>query len=189
MRTVNIYNRICQTAIALCTVTMGIVLNSSPASSSEKVIFTYGGFAQSIPLEELQDFADTGKVTPAVNTLLQQVEQNPLVMRWILRQEFPADTKLISDLFNTAPGEYVLSQTGNVVSTKTERANVQALRGALLASAGDNNLVSLIELFANYPTQDVYVNCKMLARLRGDFHQFLSETSQYIKTPLSSPQN
>ena len=81
------------------------------------------------------------------------------------------------------------SQTGNVVNSKTEVANVTALRGALVASASDNNLVSLLELLENYPTPDVYVNGKILSRLRGDFHQFVEGTSQYIKIPLNLPQN
>ena len=91
-------------------------------------------------------------------------------MRWILRQEFPANTKIISDLLNTTPGEYILSQTGNIVGSKAERANVKALRGALVKSASDNNLVSLMELLTNYPTEDVYVNGKILAQMRGNLN-------------------
>jgi hypothetical protein len=170
-------------AIALITAGMAIALAPNQASSSEKIIFTYGGLTQSIPLEELQDFTDTGEVSPSLDTLLSHGKQNPFFIRWILRQEFPADNKLIANLLNTVPGEYILSQTGTVVSSKAERANVKALRGALVASAKDNNLVSLIELLENYPTKDVYVNGKILARLRGNLDQFIEETSQYIKIP------
>lgn len=170
-------------AIALVSAGIAIALTPNQAFGSEKIIFTYDAFTQSIPLEELQDFADTGEVSPSLDTLLSHGKQNPFFIRWILRQEFPADNKLIANLLNTAPGEYVLSQTGAVVSSKAERANVKALRGALLASAKDNNLVSLIELLENYPTKDVYVNGKILARLRGNLDQFIEETSQYIKIP------
>jgi hypothetical protein len=178
-----------QTASAFISVGMAISLTPNQASSSETVIFTSSGLTQSISLGELQDFADTGEVSPALNTILKYGKQNPFVIRWILKQEFPANNKLISDLLNTAPGEYILSQTGNVVSSRTEVANVTALRGALIASASDNNLVSLLELLENYPTPDVYVNGKILARLRGDLHQFVEGTSQYIKIPLNLPQN
>lgn len=176
-----------QTAIALIGAGMVISLTPSRASSAEKVIFTYGGLTQSIPLEELQDFADTGKVSPALNTVLKHEQQNPFVMRWILNQNFPANNKLISDLLNTVPGEYVLSQTGSVVSSNTEKADVTALRGTLITSASDNQLVSLIELLENYPTQDVYLNGKILARLWGDLNHFVEGTSQYINIPLNPP--
>ncbi|NJK57974.1 MAG: alpha/beta hydrolase [Pleurocapsa sp. SU_5_0] len=174
-----------QVAIAFIGAGALIFLTPSRVLSSEKVIFTDGGLSQSISLEELQDFADTGKVSPALNTLLKHGKQNPFVMRRILRQEFPANNKLISDLLNTIPGEYVLSQTGNVVSSKTEVANVTALRGALVTSASDNNLISLIELLENYPTPEVYVNGKILAKLRTNFVHFVEGSSQYINIPLS----
>jgi Alpha/beta hydrolase of unknown function (DUF1400) len=177
-----------QTAIAFISAGIAISLTPSRASSSETVIFTYGGLTQSIPIGELQDFADTGEVSPALDTLLKHGKQNPFVIRWILKQEFPANNKLIADLLNTASGEYILSQTENVVSSKTERANVTALRGALIASASDNNLVSLLELLENYPTQDVYVNGKILARLQENFAQFVEGTSQYIKIPWNMPE-
>jgi hypothetical protein len=183
MKEATVPRRFRRTVITLIGAGMAIALTPNQASSSEKIIFTYGGLTQSIPLEELQDFADTGKVSPSVDTLLSHGKQNPFFIRWILRQEFPADNKLISNLLNTAPGEYILSQTVTVVSSKAERANVKALRGALVASAKDNNLVSLIELLENYPTKDVYVNGKILARLRGNLDQFIEETSQYIKIP------
>ena len=176
-------------AIALCGASLAMSLSPSLVNAAEEVIFTHGGFTQSIPLEELQTFADTGEVSSSLNTLLDHGNQNPFVMRWILRQEFPANTKLISNLFNTAPGEYVLSQTGNVVSAKSERANVEALRGALIASTSDNDLVSLIELLENYPTKDVYVNGKILAKLRGNFSQFVEETSQYLEISSNLPLN
>lgn len=168
-----------QVAIAFISAGALIFLTPSRASSSEKVIFTDGGLSQSVSLEELQDFADTGKVSPALNTLLKHGEQNPFIIRRILRQEFPANNRLISDLLNTIPGEYVLSQTGNIVSSKTEIANVTALRGALVTSASDNNLISLIELLENYPTQEVYVNGKILTNLRENFVHFVESSSQY----------
>ena len=176
-------------AIASFTAGIAIFLSPKQALSSERIVFTYGGFTQSVSLEELQNFADTGETSNSVETLLDYGDQNPFLMRWILRQEFPANTKIVSDLLNTPPGEYVLSQTSNVVGSRAERANVTALRGALVKSASDNNLVSLMELLDNYPTEEVYVNGKILAQMRGNLNQFVEETSRYIKIPLNLAQN
>lgn len=184
----NVCQRTWRMVIASFTVGMTIFLCPKQASCSERIIFTYGGFTQSVSLAELQDFADTGEVSSSLESLLDRSNQNPFLMRWILRQEFPANTKIVSDLLNTPPGEYVLSQTGNVVGSKAERANVTALRGALVRSASDNNLVSLMELLDNYPTNEVYVNGKILAQMRGNLSQFVEETSRYIKIPFNLPQ-
>ncbi|MEO1692398.1 MAG: alpha/beta hydrolase [Cyanobacteria bacterium J06631_6] len=172
-------------AIALCSAGMVVALHPSQAVASERIIFTYGGLTQAVSLEELETFAATGETSPALKTVLKSSRQNPFLIRWILKQEFPANTKFIADLLNTAPGEYVLSQTGNAIGTKTEAANVKALRGALVASASDNNLVSLMEILENYPTQDVYVNGKILIKLRQNVSQLVKETSQYLKIPSS----
>ena len=173
------------TGIAAIVTGLAISLSTNRVAASEEIIFTYGGASQSIALSELQDFAETGAISPSLDFLLNFGKQNPFLMRWILRQEFPANTKLIYDLLNTAPGEYVLSQTSSVVSSKSERANVKALRGALVTSASNDNVISLIELLENYPTQQVYVDGKILVKVRRNLSQFIEETNKYITIPVS----
>ena len=172
-----------ETGIAILVASVTITLGSNRVLASEEVIFTYGGATQSVPIEELQAFAETGETSSSVDFLLSQANQNPFLMRWILKQEFSADTKLVSDLLNTMPGEYVLSQTGNVVGSKSQRANVTALRGSLIRSASDNGLVSLIELLENYPTRQVYVNGKILVKIRENLDRLIEDTSKYIEIP------
>lgn len=174
-----------KTGIAVLVAGMAMCLSPDRAGASEEIVFTYGGASQSVSLAELEEFADTGETSAALDFLLKFGKQNPFLMRWILKQEFPADTKLIYNLLNTAPGEYALSQTSNIVGTKSERANVVALRGALVASANDDNIISLIELLENYPTEKVYVNGKILAKVRKDLAQFIEETNKYVQIPVS----
>ena len=172
-----------ETGIAVLVAGATITLGSNRVLASEEVIFTYGGATQSVAIEELQTFVETGETSSSIKFLLSLSNRSPSLMRWILKQKFPADTKLVSDLLNTAPGEYVLSQTGNVVGSKSQRANVTALRGSLIRSASDDGLVSLIELLEHYPTKQVYVNGKMLARVQNNINQFVEETEKYIKIP------
>ena len=172
-----------ETGIAVLVASVTITLGSNRVLASEEVIFTYGGATQSVPIEELQTFVETGETSSSIKFLLSLSNRSPSLMRRILKQKFPADTKLVSDLLNTAPGEYVLSQTGNVVGAKSQRANVTALRGSLIRSASDDGLVSLIELLEHYPTKQVYVNGKILARVQNNINQFVEETEKYIKIP------
>lgn len=174
-----------ETAILVFVATVAISLTSKQVLASEEIIFKYGAATQSVSLEELQTFATTGETSSSLNFLLEFGQQNPSIIRWILRQQFPADTKLIYDLLNTAPGEYVLTQSSNVVGTKSERANIQALRGALVTSASNDNVVSLLELLENYPTEQVYVDGKILAKASRNLNHFIDETNKYIKIPLS----
>ena len=181
----NIFKWFRGTGIVVFVASMAIAINPKQASAAEEIIFTYGAATQSVSLEELQTFADSGEMSPSLDFLLKFGQQNPQMIQWVLSQQFPADTKLIYDLLNTAPGEYVLTQTSNVVGTKAERANVKALRGALVASASDDRVISLIELLEKYPTKKVYVNGKLLAQVSRDLASFIEETNKYIKIPLS----
>ena len=174
-----------KTGIAMLIVGLAVSLKPNRAFAAEEIIFTYGGVTESVSLEELRNFAEKGEISPSLNFLLNSSQQNPLVMRSILKQEFPANTKLIYELFNTAPGEYLLSQTSNVVGSKSERADVAALRGALIASASNDNEVSLIELLENYPAQQVYINGKTLIKVRRNLGEFIQETDRYVETLLS----
>ena len=153
--------------------------------AAEKITFEYGAAAQSVSWEELEAFANTGEISASLNTLFEVSEQNPATIRWILTQQFPAEERIIYDLFNTAPGEYILTQTSNVVNSRSERANVKALRGALIISASDDNKVSLLELLRNYPTRQVYVNGKLLGKARQNLRNFVDEAGKYIKLPLN----
>ncbi len=174
-----------ETGIAILVASATISLGANRVSASQEVIFTYGGATQSVAIEELQTFVETGETSSSIDFLLSLSNQKPSLMRLILKQKLPADTKRVSDLLNTAPGEYVLSQTGNVVGSRSQRANVTALRGSLIKSASDDGLVSLIEILEHYPTKQVYVNGKMLARVQNNINQFVNKTEKYIKIPAS----
>ena len=162
-----------------------IALGSNRVLASEEVIFTYGGATQSVAIEELQTFVETGETSSSINFLLSVSNQKPSLMRQILKHELPANFELVSYLLNTVPGEYVLSQTGNVVGSKSQRANVTALRGSLIRSANDDGLVSLIEVLEHYPTEQVYVNGKTLTKVLNNINQFVNKTEKYIKIPAS----
>lgn len=181
----NILSWFLETGIVLFTT--GMIISSSPrlVMASEEIVFKYGGVTETVPLSELQNFARTGETSPSIDFLLGIGKQNPQGARQVLKQQFPADTRLVYNLLNTAPGEYVLSRTDNFVGTKSERANVKALRGAIIKSASDDNLISLIELLEDYPTKKVYVNSRALIKAQRNLVSFIKETSKYIRIPLN----
>ncbi|BAZ44124.1 salt-induced periplasmic protein [Chondrocystis sp. NIES-4102] len=185
----NIERRFWEAGISTLVASLVMGIDTQKVMSAEKVIVNYGVISQSVELEELKTFAETGEASGGINFLLKASNQNPYAIRWILTQQFPANNTLIYDLLNTAPGEYVLSQTSQVVNSKSERANVKALRGAIVASTSDDNLVSLLELLENYPTKEVYINSKVLAKANRNLSQFIQQINRYIKIPFDLLKN
>ncbi len=146
------------------------VMNVPMAVAAEEVIFYYGVASQSVSVKELENFAREGKKSPSLKFLFAFSRQNPQLVRHFLNQEFPMEAIWLANLLNSTPGTFALKETGKIIHPKSKSANVQALRGALIQSASDDNRVSLLEFLQNYPTQQVYVDGKVFAKPFKLFH-------------------
>lgn len=169
--------------LVLFVASLVIAISSHRVAAAEKITFRYGIATHSVSYADLETFAKTGKMSPSLKFLFKFSEQDPRVVRWILTQQFPADVKIISDVLNSAPGEYILDRTTSAVATRSDRANAKALRGALITSASDDRRISLLEVLDNYPTHQVYVDGKLLSQMRRNFLNFVVEAEKYIKIP------
>ena len=134
------------------------IMDTPIAVAAEEVIFYYGVASQSVSVEELEKFAFLDKKSPALKFLFDFSQQNPQMARYVLNQEIPVEVTLLANVLNSTPGTFFLTETGKVIHPKSKSANVEALRGALIQSASDDNRISLLEFLQNYPTQQVYVD-------------------------------
>ncbi|PSB03829.1 alpha/beta hydrolase [Merismopedia glauca] len=142
-----------------------VCLYSSSAIAAEKVVLTYGILRQSVPVEDLTTFAETGEMSSGLNFLFKATKQNPERVREVLTEPVDVNVVTLSRALNNPMGELILDRIGEVVRTPDDRANRQALRAALVESASSDNRVSLIEVMQNYPTSEIVVEGKGLARV------------------------
>jgi hypothetical protein len=166
-----------------------ILFSTHRVKAAEEVIFSHGAVTQTVTIEELEDFANKGKIAPSLKILFKFSDREPKMMRGLLTQKFTADTTLVAKLLNSKSGEYVLSQTSRVIGTRSERANVGALRGALVTSIDDDRQASLLEILQNYPTRQVYVDGKMLGTAARNIDNLITEAEKYIEVPLTLVQD
>lgn len=134
-------------------------------AASKQIVLTFGPFRGSISIRELESFAETGQLSSALSFYLKQAKVKPEDFREVLTQEVNASVKLLDRTLNSLLGEYLLFQVGQVIHTRSGRANIQALRSALVLSAIGDNRISLLEFLQKYPNQQVYVNGMRLARV------------------------
>jgi hypothetical protein len=185
----NIFSRSSNIAI-YWSIAIAVVFSSvQRVTAAEEIIFSSGAATQSVAIEELEEFAATGKIAPSLKFLFKVSDRDPKTMRQLLTQSFPADTALVAKLLNSESGEYVLSQTSRVIGTKSDRANIQALRGALITSVSNDRQASLLEILQNYPTQKVYVDGRMLGSAAKNINSLISEAEKYIEMPLTLVQD
>ena len=164
----------------------GLVMTfpSLKVNAAEEIILTYGPLAQSVAVKDLSTFAQTGEMSASIRFLIDIANQNPEDVRQVLNQELGVGIVFLSDILNTLPGEYGLFEIGQVVHTKSRRANIQSLRGALVISAVDNK-ISLLEFLQNFPTQQMYFDGYKLSQRANTVISFVNRVGKNLEVPLA----
>ena len=65
-------------------------------------------------------------------------------------------------ILNSPVGDVALDRLSRTIQTPVNTSNRQALRAALILSASTGNRLSLLEVFQNYPTRQLYVDGREL---------------------------
>ena len=136
-----------------------------PSQAADLVIIKYKIFRQSISVPDLRTFADTGELTPELEANLRTKPKKTEELRKTLSYKISADPVILSKVLNSLPGEILLDYMGEIVHTPSDRANREALRGALILSALGDNQIQLIEVLENYGPPEVHLEAERLIEL------------------------
>ena len=147
-------------------------LLSLPSAAAENVLLRYRGFGRTVPVAELAELAETGEPPRRLAALLRTAGQDPADLRRILTAEAGATPIALDRTLNSLTGEWVLDQLGTAIYPPSGQASRQALRSALVASAQDDNRVTLLEVLENYPGNQVVVNGNRLEEAYRQFQAF-----------------
>ncbi|MBW4428113.1 MAG: alpha/beta hydrolase [Nostoc desertorum CM1-VF14] len=139
-----------------------LLLLSTPAFAAERVVLNYGIFRESLSVEELSTFAETGELSRSLRVNFALARQDPKVIRQYLTEPVKVNLVFLDRVLNTPIGNVILDQISQVIYTPSRRADRQALRSALVLSASQDGQVSVIEIIENYPTNEVEVDGKRL---------------------------
>lgn len=159
--------------------TVNAFIYSNSAIAADRVIFKYGIFRESVSVDELTTFAETGKASSQLNFFFNQARQEPQEVRNILTREVNASPVVLDRTLNNRIGEFLLDRISRSIHTPSNQANRQALRSSLVLSANKDNKVSLIEIIQNYPTTEVEVEGERLVQTYDQI-SFLAERLQRV---------
>jgi hypothetical protein len=135
----------------------GILFYSNAATAAEKVVLKYSVIRMTLPVSELEIFAETGKMSPALEMLLGKAKKDPETVRRSLTRPIKVSHRFLEGTLNSQVGEIVLDEVGQVIRTPSGNENRGALRSALLLSASNDNQITLLEAMKNYPNTEVHV--------------------------------
>lgn len=158
-------------------ISSGTLLACYPAMAANLIVFRYGSFSETFSVQELRDFAQTGKQSSTISYYLQRTNQQPEAVRNSLNREIPVKVTTLDRVLNSPVGDVVLDRISRTIQTPVNESNRQALRAALVLSASGDNRLSLIEVFQNYPTQELYVDGRELIST----YTQISELAQRIR--------
>jgi hypothetical protein len=145
----------------------GIIFYSSAATAAEKVVLKYSAIRMTLPVSELAIFAETGKMSPALEMLLGKANKNPETVRRSLIRPVKVSPKFLDQALNSKVGEIILDEVGQVIRTPSGNENREALRSALLLSASNDNEITLLETMQNYPNPEINVEGDRLVEVYG----------------------
>ncbi|MBW4512227.1 MAG: alpha/beta hydrolase [Scytonematopsis contorta HA4267-MV1] len=165
--------------------TASTLFYTNAALAAERVVFTYGIFQQSLSVDELVTFAQTGETSSSIRYYLNQTRQDPQSIRNTLTRELSVTPVTLDRTLNSRIGQYLLDQISYSIRTRSNQANRQALRSALIISASKDNQVSLIEVIQNYPTSDVIVEGDRIVRTYNQLSIIADDLEKIFGIPAS----
>ncbi|AKE65166.1 hypothetical protein NIES3806_31360 [Microcystis aeruginosa NIES-3806] len=144
-------------------------------SAAESAIIKYHIFQGSVSVSELKQLSETGELAPALASQLKMANQKPEEFRKILNRRVAVDAVFLSKFLNSFFGESLLDYAAEIVHTPNRAASRQALRGALVTSALNDNEIQVIEVLDNYPTSEVHVDGNRLLDLINQIESVLKK--------------
>ncbi|MEO0408763.1 MAG: alpha/beta hydrolase, partial [Cyanobacteria bacterium P01_A01_bin.135] len=162
----------CRRVTSLLGVSLALGL-AAPASAAESVVLKYRAFERAVSVEDLTLLAESGEVSDELRPYIRMSGYPADDMQAMLTHEVSVSPSLLSGALNNAAGDAVLDRASKAIHTKSRRGDRQALRGALLVSASDDDLITPIELIQNYPTQEMYVDIIEFNRAYSDISELI----------------
>ena len=155
-----------------------MLLSGGEAIAAHQVVLKYRVLESAVSVDELTALAETGQVSPKLETYLRQARQDPAEVQALLNREVSVNGVLLDQLLNNPLGDVALDKVSEIVYTPSRRADRQAIRSALVLSATNDNRLSVVEVIRNYPTSEVYVDTERLGEAANQIISLQQQVSR-----------
>ncbi|MEL4897124.1 alpha/beta hydrolase [Crocosphaera sp. Alani8] len=171
------------TSVVLGTITS--LTLSLPTYAAEKVYFVFDSLGISIPVSDLENYAETGELSQQLNryfSLAGASEEDRNAFREALSTPAPIKDPLrFVRILNTDEGERILNYFGKVINIQGGRNGKFLIRGALIQAALDDEGLTLIN-FLNKMSTNVQIDVKKAIRLAEQVEIIVNGTYLFTDT-------
>lgn len=151
-------------AVVFAIATLGISLAPLSAQAANEIVFRYSIIRQRLSVVELTNFAQTGEQSRVLAKYLRRTNSNPAEVRRVLNQPISINQNLLDRGLNNPASNMLLDELGKMIQTPDDEGNREALRAALLASAANDNQITILEVIQNYPTDEIHLDVMRATR-------------------------
>jgi predicted dienelactone hydrolase/ABC-type amino acid transport substrate-binding protein len=156
-------------SLILAGITISFSFLTSSVKAAEKINFVYTPLTFSLSVESLETFAETGEITGDLKDYSSFFDDKTLdKIRAFLSKSYNFKQVNLYKIGQTSLAEDLLRQLGKVVSTHSERNGFYAIRGAVLTTAGKYDSWTIIDVFKEFPTSEIYVSLEALVQLKDE---------------------
>ncbi len=153
----------------------GVLLFCPKGEAAERVVLRYGILQRSVLVSELNAFAQTGQLSPVLNSLFTMAHRDPRQVRRVLTQEINVNPTNLERVLNSQIGEALLERVVQVIHSPAGKGSQQELHLAIVNSALPDGKISLIEALQNYPAPEVDVDGDTIASVYRQLSQLAAE--------------
>lgn len=152
-----------------------------PTVAAERIYISYAALESSIPIEALEIYAESGKLTDelafyAKNLSPQQLTQ----LRRVLLTPINLNPVEVSQFLYTPIGEQLLQRLGELVQTEARLSGFYALRAALISAAADPDGLTLLNVLQKFPGNGIRVNLQRSLQIVEEIESIINQTEQAI---------
>lgn len=137
---------------------LGSLLVPAPSLAAEKIVVRYGIFEQSLPVVELRSYAETRKVSSALQDFLRYLDsKDKEKLQEALQVKMSLDIVALDKLLDTEIGQKFLSTISQAIARR-DNAGITALRAAVILGTKSPEGLGIISFLEAYPSKKIVIN-------------------------------
>ncbi|MGR3275728.1 alpha/beta hydrolase [Acaryochloris marina NIES-2412] len=161
---------------------LSVSVHSKPARSAERIFASFLSFEQSVSVESLETFVETGRITGDFIPYARYIrpEQRPFLQN-ALQQKLEISPVAISQFLYSDIGELMVRRIAQVIRPKSNQGGFYALRGALIVAAADPKGLTVLNFLKHYPIQGLKIDLSEGLAIFSQIRGLIQQTNTLIQ--------
>ncbi|BDM77870.1 alpha/beta hydrolase [Acaryochloris marina] len=162
---------------------LSVHVHPKPARGAERIFASFLSFEQSVSVESLETFAETGRITGDFIPYARYIspEQRPFLQN-ALQQQLAISPGAVSQFLYSDIGELMVRRIAKVIRPKSNQGGFYALRGALIVAAADPEGLTVLNFLKHYPIQGLKIDLDEGLAIFSQIRGLIRQTNTLIET-------